>query len=219
MRNKEKLLVVIAHPDDEVLGCAGLLLHNHFIGGENYVLYLNNGCHYRRDFEESVIREQIDEVSKLLHFKPIVEKFKTGEFDTYPQRVVNDIVKSHILDIKPTTVVTHISNDLHKDHRIVNDAVKVACRFVSKSPVRNFYEMPVISSSEINPNFNFSPNLFLDITPYIEKKMEAMEKYVFEVESMEELRGAKGIEGWAIFYGMHIGVKYAEAFKVIRGVI
>ena len=94
----------------------------------------------------------------------------------------------------------------------------VACRFAKNSPVKTVLEMPVISSSEINPQFNFQPNVFLDVTNYIETKKAAMQKYVDEVESMKELRGASGIEGWGIFYGMHIGVKYAEAFKLVRGI-
>jgi hypothetical protein len=78
-------------------------------------------------------------------------------------------------------------------------------------------EMPVISSSEINPNFDFKPTLFVDVTNHIKEKIKAMEEYIFEVEAFKELRGESGIEGWGRFYGMHIGVQYAEAFKLIRG--
>lgn len=216
---KKRLLVVVAHPDDEVLGCAGLLLENHAQKGENYVLYLNNGCHYRKDFDAATILQQIVKVSQILKFKPIVETLTTGEFDTYPQRSVNDIVSKWVKKLRPAKVITHISNDLHQDHKVVNAATMVACRFTANNPVKAVLEMPVISSSEINPQFNFQPNLFLDISKYIETKKLAMEQYVFEVESMAELRGAKGIEGWAIFYGMHIGVKYAEAYKLVRGIL
>lgn len=215
----QRLLVVVAHPDDEVLGCAGLLLDNYKKGGENFVLYLNNGCNFRTNYHAKRIENQIIEVSKMLKFVPFVEEFKTGEFDTYPQRKLNDIVAKYVRTVKAKTVVTHIANDLHLDHKIVNQAVMVACRFAKKSPVRTVLEMPVISSSEINPQFNFQPNLFLDVTNYIDTKKAAMEKYVDEVESMKELRGSEAIEGWAIFYGMHIGVKYAEAYKLIRGMI
>ena len=216
---KKRLLVVVAHPDDEVLGCAGLLLENFNKGGDNFVLYLNNGCHYRENFDSKTISEQIDNVAKILKFTPLIETLSTGEFDTYPQRKVNDIVSKYIKKYKPSTVVTHISNDLHQDHRVVNTATMIAARYTSKSYVKTILEMPVISSSEINPQFSFCPNLFLDITKYIDAKKQAMQQYVFEVESMKELRGANGIEGWAIFYGMHIGVRYAEAFKLIRGTI
>ena len=216
---KKRLLVVVAHPDDEVLGCAGLLLDNYKNGGENFVLYLNNGFQRRENFHVKRIENQIVEVSKLLRFVPFVEEFNASEFDIYPQRKFNDIVSKYVRTVKPTIVVTHIANDLHLDHRIVNAAVMVACRFAKNSPVKTLLEMPVISSSEINPQFNFQPNLFVDVTNYIEIKKEAMEKYVDEVESMKELRGALGIEGWAIFYGMHINVKYAEAFKLVRGIL
>jgi LmbE family N-acetylglucosaminyl deacetylase len=219
MVNGVNLLVVVAHPDDEVLGCAGLLLHNFCNGGKNHVLYLNNGCHYRQNFEESVISNQIYRVSEILKFTPHIETLSTGNFDTYPQRVVNDLVSKYVKLINPDVVVTHVSNDLHRDHVVVNNATMVACRFTAKNKVKSVIEMPVISSSEINPNFNFQPNMFLDITEHIETKKLAMEEYVFELESMRELRGAKGIEGWAIFYGMHIGVQYAEAYKLIRGII
>lgn len=211
-------LVVVAHPDDEVLGCGGYLLENHARGGRNWVLFLNNG-YIRSNYTASDIEEQIQKTSSILHYSPIIETLEASLFDTYPQRTVNDVVTKYIKKIKPKTVITHIANDLHQDHRVVNTATMVACRYTNGSSVKNLIEMPVISSSEINPRFSFAPNLFVDITPYIEDKKRAMEQYVFEAEAMKELRGEKGIEGWGIFYGMHIGVKYAEAFKLIRGVL
>ena len=155
----------------------------------------------------------------MLKFTPIIETLEASLFDTYPQRFVNDIVRKYIKKVKPNTIITHIANDLHQDHRVVNTATMIAARFTSKSSVKTILEMPVISSSEINPQFNFVPNLFIDITQYIDLKKQAISEYIFEVESMKELRGDAAIEGWAIFYGMHIGVKYAEAFKLIRGTI
>lgn len=214
--SKDIVLVVVAHPDDEVLGCAGLLLEYNKRKVKTYVLYLNNGCHYRSNFESETIKKQIMNVSKILKFEPIIESLSSGEFDTYPQRNVNDLVMKYVKKLKPTIVVTHISNDLHQDHRVTNVATMIASRFMPSSSVRKIIEMPVISSSEINPQFDFKPNLFLDITEYIDLKKIAMAEYVFEVESFKELRGQNGIEGWGVFYGMHIGVHYAEAFKIIR---
>jgi len=75
---------------------------------------------------------------------------------------------------------------------------------------------PVISSSEINPSFSFQPNYFVEVDDYIHLKQEAMECYVDELASFKELRGEKGIYGWARFYGMHIGREYAEGYRIIR---
>ena len=212
----KKVLVIVSHPDDEVLGCGGLLMEYHVRNYKTYVLYLNNGCHYRNNFDASEIKNQIHNVAKILGFHPIIENLKSGEFDSYGQRYINDIVKSYVDKIQPEIVVTHISNDLHHDHQITNIASMVASRFMHNSCVKKILEMPVISSSEINPKFDFTPNLFLDISQYIDLKQMAMEEYVYEVESFNELRGKSGIEGWARFYGMHIGVEYAEAYKIIR---
>ncbi len=211
-------LVVVAHPDDEVLGCGGYMLENYNRGGRNYVLYLNNG-YIRSNYSSADIESQIQKTAKILQFNPIIEKLEASLFDTYPQRTVNDLVTQYIKLIKPRTVITHIANDLHQDHRVVNTATMVACRYTNGSSVKNLIEMPVISSSEINPQFSFTPNFFVDITPHIEAKKKAMEQYVFEAEAMKELRGERGIHGWGIFYGMHIGVMYAEAFKLVRGVL
>jgi LmbE family N-acetylglucosaminyl deacetylase len=217
MLDSKKVLVVVAHPDDEVLGCAGYLLEAKHRGINTHVLYLNNGCNFRKDFNSKEIACQVHNVSKILGFKPHIENFKTGMFDTYARNEIASVIDSYVKRIKPDTVITHISNDLHQDHRIVNEATFIACRFKSNSSVRNIMEMPVISSSEINPNFDFKPTLFVDVTNHIKEKIKAMEEYIFEVEAFKELRGESGIEGWGRFYGMHIGVQYAEAFKLIRG--
>ena len=76
--------------------------------------------------------------------------------------------------------------------------------------------MPVISSSEINPAFNFVPNYYVDISNYVYEKIDAMAYYEQEQRVFSELRGAYGIKGWGMYYGMHIQVDYAEGFKIIR---
>jgi len=98
----------------------------------------------------------------------------------------------------------------------LHKAVMIASRFKPSSSVRTLMTFPVISSSEINPSFSFQPNYFVEVDDYIHLKQEAMECYVDELASFKELRGEKGIYGWARFYGMHIGREYAEGYRIIR---
>lgn len=211
-----KLLVVVAHPDDEVLGCAGLLMKNHFSGGKNYVLYLNNGCHYRENFSQNNIYQQIKNVSDLLKFDYTALNYETGKFDTYPQIRINNEIRKIIDGYKPDVVITHISNDLHRDHQVVNHGVMVATRYNGQFSPKVVMEMPVISSSEVNPAFNFVPNYFVGIDQYINTKIMAMMLYEEEYSASNKLRGSHGIVGWATFYGMHVNESYAEAYKIVR---
>jgi LmbE family N-acetylglucosaminyl deacetylase len=216
--SKQIILVVVAHPDDEVLGCGGYLLKKSIEGHETHVLYMNNG-NTRVGNHRSEIENQIQNVAKRLKFVAHIKDFVNNKFDTYSISNMADEIRQLINEIKPTIVLTHISNDLHQDHLVVNQAVMIASRFMPKSSVKMVMTFPTISSSEVNPSFDFRADALCDISDYIKEKIDAMDEYVYEQNAFSELRGKEGIEGWGRFYGMQINVPFAEGFRIERIVI
>ena len=212
----ERLMVIIAHPDDEVLGCAGLICHLIKNKKQVHVLYLNQGNTFNNNVED--VKEQSAKVCEYFGCSFDMENYDTARFNEYSDVELNNCIKKHVEKFKPDAVITHIANDLHKDHQVVSNAVMICSRYMPNSTIKHVLTMPIISSSEINPSFDFTPNLFLDIGDYILNKINAMQFYSVEYEKFKELRGEDGIKGWGRFYGMHINVQYAEGYKLIRSV-
>lgn len=127
----ERILVVCSHPDDEVLGCGGFIAKLKEEGKIVKILYLNNGCTFRENHTNQVIESQIHNVHKVLGVKtePSIYEFETARFETYLQNEFNDTISKEIKIFNLDTVLTHDDNDLHRDHRIVHEAVMVACRY------------------------------------------------------------------------------------------
>jgi LmbE family N-acetylglucosaminyl deacetylase len=214
----KKILVVIAHPDDEILGCGGFLKKKAAENVECHVLYMNNG-NLRAGYDRSVIKDQIFKVADLLGFTPHIEKFYNCDFDMYPQSLLAETISAYVKRLQPDTVMTHIGNDLHQDHLLVYSATMIAVRYMPNSPVKNVLTFPTISSSEINPSFDFRADAIIDISDYVNDKIQAMAFYEYEQNAFQELRGTEGIKGWGRFYGMQISVPYAEGFRVERIVL
>lgn len=210
-------LVVIAHPDDEVLGCAGLIRKLSSEGKQVSLMFLNNGCNLREDFDPANIKSQINAVADLLGASNVVvSNFETAEFEKYSQNSFNNEVATVVKMFEIDTIITHDSNDLHKDHRIVNEAAMVAGRFKSGSKVKNILTFPVISSSDISPTWKFAPNLYVDIADHLQTKKDAMKLYRTEYNEMVVNRGDDAIETWARFFGLQSNHTYAEAYRIIR---
>lgn len=212
----QKVLVVVAHPDDEVLGVGGFIAKLASEGKSVHILLMNNGNSFRKDFSASDIERQIVAVSSLLGVGCSIQMFETSRFSAYAPTTFNGKVEEFIKLLKPDTVITHDENDLHSDHIVVHKAVMVACRYKHGSCVKNVLTFPVISSSDIHPNWQWSANYYVDIEKFIEIKIEAMQLYETEYKELAHHRGENAIRTWAAFYGLHANMKYAEPLKIIR---
>ncbi len=213
-----KILVIISHPDDEVLGCAGFIKKLTNEGKEVNILYLNDGCNIRPNFDKLELAKQMTDVCQLLGVANCyAENYRTAEFERYPQNRVNNTVSDYVKRLQPDTILTHDAYDLHKDHRITHEAVMVASRFKKGSTVKNLLTFPVISSSDISPKWKFAPNYYVDISDTLQTKMDAMKLYVTEYSEMMHNRGDDAISTWARFFGLQSNMMHAEAFTIIRG--
>lgn len=158
------VLIVVAHPDDEVLGM-GATIAKFVQEGKRVRAVVLNKNHRKRD--EGTIHLRYDQCVAALKMIGVKNYHIYNLFVSDYQPIlmeINEIVYNEVFNFQPDTVFTHIDSDLNLDHRVVNEAVMVACR-TSRSPsVKNVITFPVISSSEINPSFNFVPNLLIGVT-------------------------------------------------------
>lgn len=214
-----KVLIVVAHNDDEVLGCGGTISRHIKDGDEVRVLIATKGT-VERDFylpNLKDIRNQSIKANSILGVRK-ENVFNLGfpdqRLDTISEVDLNKSIEYHVNEFKPNIVYTHFSNDLNKDHELVSKSCRVACRTTEGNSVNELYEFPVVSSSNFNCVGNeFEGDTYIDITDFIENKKNAMKCYEEEVS---KLRSDYSIEVTAMFYGLNVGHKFSEVFKTIR---
>lgn len=225
-----KVLVVVAHPDDEVLGCGATIRKILCSGGQVRVLILGEGssCRYPRAMMESEEvrkniqqRRQFSEKSfAILGVEDAVYgDLPCGRFDTVPIIDIGKQIEANIADFSPDTVMTHFGNDANSDHRLTFNAVVAATRPTPGTCVRTVLSFETLSSTEWRFVEVFKPNLFIDVEKHLETKMAAFNCY-FLTEGAEFPfpRSAIGLSTLARYRGMQAGLNCAEAFEIIRSV-
>lgn len=220
---KKKILVVGAHPDDEILGCGGTLI-NHIRNRDTvYSLILGEGITSRSTSRNlSKDKKKLSEIklhaisaNKLIGVKKLYfGNFPDNRFDSVNLLDLTKYIESIFTAIKPDIVYTHFYNDLNIDHRLTFQAVVTACR-----PYKNkceIYCFETLSSTDFSPGRkNFNPNYFVDISKSINKKIQALKKYKTEIKKYPFIRSDKNIMTLAQYRGLNVGIKYCEAFELI----
>lgn len=222
------MLVVAAHPDDEVLGCGGTLSRIS-IEQEVHIAILGEGSTSRAsqrskaDIQQvGLLKDQAQRASELLGAKSVTfEDLPDNRFDELPLLEVVKKVERLIENFNPNTIYTHHPGDLNIDHQITFRAVLTATRPIGNSLVDDIYSFEVPSSTEwsfqqIQPSFR--PNVFFDISDTIVNKVAAMEMYIGEMRPFPHPRSAEALRAIAQRWGTVAGVEYAEAFELVRSI-
>ena len=221
----KKILIIAAHPDDEVLGCFGTVARMVKEGDEAYTLILGEGKTSRderrsvenKKAELNILNQEIEKANSVINIKKtFIENFPDNRFDSVD---LLDIVKAILKvkeEVKPDIIFTHYENDLNIDHQITYQAVVTATRPMENESVKEIYSFEVLSSTEWSYPLSFSPDLFFDISETIELKKEAMKQYDSELCQFPHPRSIEGIELNAKYHGMRVGKAYVEAFKTVR---
>lgn len=221
----QRILVVAAHPDDEVLGMGGTLLKLAQSGQNNlHLLFLSFGeaSRGKKEANEDLRKRQAIAVSKKIGVSLHVEEnFPDNAFDSVPLLKIIQKVEYYLNIIKPAIIYTHHGQDLNVDHRLTFQAVFTAARPSRYPYLKKLYTFEVLSSTEWQvktPSTAFLPNTYVDIEQYLERKIELLKEYQRELSPYPFPRSPEGVRILAQFRGMESGLKYAEAFQLIRGV-
>lgn len=218
-----KILVVAAHPDDELLGAGGTMIKHILKGDEVSVLILADGETSREGAGAEEVEkrtEQIKRMAKKLKLKKIfIKSLPDQKLDVLPLIEIIKIVEKAISAIKPKIVYTHNPSDLNKDHKITFQAVLTVCRPRPNFCVKELlaFETPSSTEWQMKDEANmFRPARYINIEQVFKKKIAAIKIYQDEIREFPHPRSLIGLEILAKYRGLEVGLKYAEAFQVIR---
>jgi N-acetylglucosamine malate deacetylase 1 len=216
------ILVVAAHPDDDILGCGGSIASHVENGDKVFILFMSNGVDSRKDIQNHDFEKRKSAAissSKVLGAQtPIFFDFPDNRMDSVDLLDIVQPLEKLIEKIKPEVVYTHHIGDLNIDHQITHKAVVTACRPQPGFCVKEIFAFEVLSSTEWQTSeyLPFIPNVYFDISNQIEKKCKALKFYDNEMRQSPHSRSIDNTIRLNALRGNSVGVDYAEAFILIR---
>lgn len=229
LKNK-RILVVVAHPDDEVLGLGGTIHKlNKDYGSNVRVIILGEGITARSDnrnlekwkSELLVHRSNIETARIEIGYHSLrVYDFPDNRFDTVALLDIIKVIEKEKEEFKPEVIFTHHGGDLNIDHQRTFEAVITACRPLKEEIVKTIITFETMSGTEWRASSDpkhFVPNLFFEIDEKgLNAKIKAMESYEFEKRDYPHPRSPEALKIRAQMWGIANGVEMAEAFQLIR---
>jgi len=220
-----RILTVAAHPDDETLGAGGTMARLAAMGHEVWVCILTDGVTARHAHTELQKECAIAAADVLGVTNVVFCELPDQRLDSLPLLEVITPIEKCIGELRPEIVFTHFKEDVNQDHRTVFQASMVATRPVEGSSVQRLLCYETASSTEWAPPFPgsvFSPNVFIDITSTLPRKLDAMRfyarTYTGELRPYPHPRSYEAIEAYARRHGVVAGVEAAEPFMLVRQV-
>ena len=221
----KKVLAVAVHPDDETLGCGGALLKHKNDGDDIYWLIITsvnveNG--WKKEKVESRRRE-IDSVSNMYGFSATHNLgFPTTRLDTIPMKDLISEISKIIQKVEPGLIYIPNRSDIHTDHQVAFKAIMSCTKVFRNSFIRKILMYECLSETEFSPALPadaFIPNVFIDITGFLEEKIKVMKMYRGEMGTFPFPRSEENIRALATYRGATAGVEAAEAFVLLKEVL
>ena len=215
-----KILIIAVHPDDETLGCGGTLLKHKFNKDEIHWLICTETN--AKDNFYDIRKKEIEKVRKLYEFNSVTNlKLRTMHVDEYTTSDLVGKISQVINKIKPNIVYLPFRGDIHSDHRKIFEAA-YSCTKVFRYPfIKDIYMVETLSETEFSLSTkedSFVPNVFVDISRFLDKKIEIINVFKGEVGEHPFPRREKSIKALATFRGATAGCKYAESFMLIKSI-
>ena len=217
----KKILVVAAHPDDEVIGCAGTIKKFTDSGNEVHLIVGSDGVSSRNTNKSEYIKrnEALENSCEFLKINKIYKlQLPDNQMDTIPLLKITQDIEKVIQEYLPEIVFVNHYGDLNIDHQIIHRATLTACRPQPNLCVKQIYSYEVMSSTDYQTDnsIKFMPNTFFDISDVIEIKKESLKIYDKEMRKYPHSRSIENIVNNAKVRGASVGLKYAEAFIQLR---
>ncbi len=214
----QKILIVAAHPDDDILGCGATMAKHAAEGATVKVLFIADGEGAR---EKQNLDKRKDAAAKALQIVgATIEEFldfPDNQLDTVPLLSIVQKIEKIVKIFQPEIIYTHHHGDLNIDHSLTHRAVMTACRPLPECTVKAIYAFEVLSSTEwADEAEQFKPNHFVDVQKYWDKKIKALSEYKTEIRKFPHSRSLKNLDALSTYRGGTAGIKRAEAFQLIR---
>ena len=225
-----RVLVVAAHPDDEIIGCGGTVARHVEEGAEVTSLILGEGVTSRdrqrdiqsRNQELEALRFATKMANTTLGVSRVITRdLPDNRFDSVPLLEIVKLVEEVKVEVNPDVVYTHHGGDVNVDHQRTFRSVLTAFRPLPGERTAAIYAFETTSSTEWAAPFvseRFIPNVYVDISATLETKLKALSSYASELREYPHPRSLKGFELIARCAGMECGVDAAERFALIREV-
>jgi LmbE family N-acetylglucosaminyl deacetylase len=219
--------VVAAHPDDEVLGCGGVIARHSKAGDRVHVLIVAEGATSRGAMlNRAETRGALGELARAAASANEILGSASTELLGYPDNRLDSV---DLLDVaksierffeqhNPETIYTHFDGDLNRDHQIVSEATQIACRPTPNSNIVELLMFEVVSSTgwRAGGSAAFCPNYFCDVSATLELKLRALSAYATEMRPWPHARSLGAVDALAKWRGSSVGLLAAEAFILAR---
>ncbi len=221
-----KVLVIAAHPDDEVLGMGGTIAKLSSEGKEVHLLIVTDGsssqykgnANLKKIIEDK--KQETAKVAKLLGISSVIYgELPDMRLDVTAHIEINRVIEDTINLISPDTVFTHFWGDVNLDHKCIYESTLVAVRPLVGQVVKELYCYSVPSATEWTPyksDSMFMPNIFFDITEFADKKYNALAAYVTELKDYPHPRSVQHLNELDRAVGLQVGLGLTESFVACR---
>lgn len=216
------VLAVAVHPDDETLGCGGTLLNYASHGVSLHWLIMTSA--HEPDFSAHQCAQQEAQIEKVQRSYPFTTlhwlRLPTTRLETLPLNDVIGVIRPVIEDIRPQEVFVPNRSDIHSDHRVTFQAMAAVLKpfYMRSYGVQRVLACEVLSETDAAPplaEHAFIPNVFVDISKNLDRKLEIMHLFESEIHPEPMPRSPSAIRAQARYRGSTIGVMYAEAFMLL----
>ena len=223
----DKVIVIAPHPDDEVLGCGGTIARHCSEGDDVIVIIATNASigapELYNEADVSSVREEAINAHKLLGVtETIFLDFPAPALNSFPGYKISQTLSGIFEKHKPSFLYLPHPGDLHQDHNSIYRAALVAARPQGVDRIANIYCYETLSETEWAPkqgNNVFSPDHFVDVTAFFDKKLQAMRCFRSQLKDFPHSRSLEAVTALSAFRGATVGVNRAEAFEVERQIV
>ena len=214
-----RVLVIAPHPDDETLGCGGTLLRHYDESDEIFWLIITN-ITVKDGWSNIKVKQretEIKDVSKKYRFKKVFNfKLPTTKIDTFPLSQLIEKITDIYNKIEPEVIYMPFVGDVHTDHQIIVKALQSTIKWFRFPFIKRVLMYETLSETEYNyiDSRSFKPNVFVDISHYLAKKIHIMKTYESEIGTFPFPRSEEAMSSLASFRGSQSGYMAAEAFEL-----